>query len=196
METLLSADEKVFFWINGRVGAFPPFDRAMEWVVSDYLVPVGFVLTLLALWFASDDRARRLRYQVGIFAALGAMGFSSLAVFIINGAYFRPRPFVDNEVSLLFYQPTDSSFPANAMAATFGIAFGIWGVNRRVGSALIAVATLFAFSRVYAGVHYPLDTIAAAMIALVIAFLVYKLRDLLGPIPGWVVRMVRVLVLA
>ena len=82
------------------------------------------------------------------------------------------------------------------MAATFGIAFGIWGVNRRVGTALIAVATLFAFSRVYAGVHYPLDTIAAAMIALVITFLVYRLRDLLGPIPRWVVQMVRVLVLA
>ncbi len=196
MERLLSADEKVFLWINGPVGTFPPFDRAMEWVVSDYLVPVAFVLTLLALWFASDDRARRLRHQVGIFAALGSMGFSSLAVFIINGAYFRPRPFVDNEVSLLFYQPTDSSFPANAMAATFGIAFGIWGVNRRVGTALIAVATLFAFSRVYAGVHYPLDTIAAAMIALVITFLVYRLRDLLGPIPRWVVQMVRVLVLA
>ena len=196
METLLAADEKVFLWINGRVGTFPPFDRAMEWVVSDYLVPVAFVMTLLALWFGSGDRARRLGHQIGIFAAFGSMGFSSLAVFIINGAYFRPRPFVDNDVSLLFYQPTDSSFPANAMAATFGIAFGIWGVNRRVGSALIAVATLFAFSRVYAGVHYPLDTVAAAMIALVITFLVYKLRDLLGPIPRWVVQMIRVLVLA
>ena len=83
-------------------------------------------------------------------------------MFILNMFYFRPRPFVELDVNLLFYQPTDSSFPANSAAAAFGIAFGIWGVNRRLGWFAIAVAGLYGLARVYVGVHYPLDILAGA----------------------------------
>ena len=121
---------------------------------------------------------------------------SSLAVYIINWQYFRPRPFVDHDVTLLFYQPTDSSFPANSMAATFGIAAAVWGVNRRIGTVLLIAATLYGFARVYAGVHYPLDIVAGALIAVVITFLVFKLKDLLEPLPTWVIKAARVLCLA
>ena len=190
------ADENVFLWINGWVGTLPLLDNIMEWVVSDYLVPVLLMLTLLGLWFSGGDQATRRRHQIGVFVALSAMGFSSLAVHIVNTAYFRPRPFVDLDVSLLFYQPTDSSFPANAIAATVAIATAVWGVNRKVGWALYAVTGIYAFSRVYAGVHYPLDVIAAALIGIVITFLVFKLRDLLEPIPTLVIKAARIFCLA
>ena len=48
------SDKVVFLWINGWVGKFPLFDAAMEWVVSDYMVPALLALTLLGLWFAGD----------------------------------------------------------------------------------------------------------------------------------------------
>ena len=190
------ADEAVFLWINGWVGSYPAFDRVMGWAVSDYLIPVSLVLALTALWFAGSTREVRLRHQVGVFVALSSMGFASLGVFIVNALYFRPRPFVDHDVSLLFYQPTDSSFPANSAAAAFGIAAGVWGVNRTVGTALLAVAALFGIARVYAGVHYPLDIAAGAAIGAVVAFLVSKLRDLLEPIPTMVIKAARILCLA
>ena len=190
------ADEKVFLWINGLVGKFTLLDEAVKWVVSDYMVPVGLALALVGMWFIGKDQLTRQKHQIGVFVALSSMGFSSLGVFIVNAVYFRPRPFADHDVSLLFYEPTDSSFPANAVAVTFGIAIGVWGVNRRLGTALIVAASLYGFARVYAGVHYPLDIVAGAAIAVVVTFLVFKLRDLLHPIPTWVIKAGRILCVA
>ena len=190
------ADEVVFLWINGWVGTLPLLDRAVEWVVSDYFVPVSLLLALIGLWFVGDDSAVRLKHQIGVMVALGSMGLASWAVFIINGVYFRPRPFADHEVSLLFYQPTDSSFPANAAAATFGIAAAVWAVNRRLGAAMLVAAALYALARVYAGVHYPLDVITAAMIGAAAAFLVHQLRHLLEPLPTMVIKAARIFCLA
>ncbi len=193
---MAEADAKLFLWINSWVGRFPVFDQAMEWIVSDYLIPVSFALVLLCLWFTGSDKLERQRHQIGVFVALSSMGFASLAVFIINALYFRPRPFAEHEVSLLFYKPTDSSFPANSMAATFAIAAAVFGVNRRVGAVMYIVAAIYAFSRVYAGVHYPLDVTAGALIGIVVAWLVFKLRDLLEPLPTLVIKAFRIICLA
>ena len=189
-------DEEVFLWINGWVGTFPAFDRLVRWAVSDYRVPVCLILTLLALWFVGKDRETRQRYQIGVLTTLIAMGLTSWAVFLINGAYARARPFVDHEVSLLFYEPTDPSLPAQTAAAAFAIAAGVWGFNRRLGVALFLVAAFYGFTRVYAGVHYPLDIAAGAGLGIVIAFLVTKLMNLARPILVVFIRVVRVFVLA
>jgi undecaprenyl-diphosphatase len=190
------ADEVVFLWLNGWVGRSALFDGIVGWVVSDYLVPAGMALTLLGLWFVGVDGAARMKHQVGVFAALTAMGLASWVVFISNDLYFRPRPFIDHDVSLLFYQPTDSSFPSNPAAASFAIAAAVWGVNRRVGAVLLFGAGAYSFARVYAGVHYPVDVLAAALIGIVVAYLVLKLRDLLEPLPTMVIKAARILCLA
>ena len=190
------ADEQVFLWINGLVGRFAPLDRVVEWIASDYLVPVSLALTLIGMWFMGRDRLERQRHQIGVFAALTAMGLSSLAVFIVNVFYFRDRPFVDHDVALLFYRPTDSSFPSNVVAATFGIGAAVWVVNRRLGTAVLVGAAVLGVSRVYAGVHYPLDVLAGAAIGVVVAFLTLGLRELLMPILVWVLRAARALCLA
>ncbi len=193
---MAKADETVFLWLNGLVGKLPFFDRIMELVVSDYLVPVSLALALVGMWFAGGDKLTRQRYQIGVFVALSAMALASLAVFTINAAYFRPRPFVDHEVTRLFYAPTDSSFPSNPAAAAFAIAAAMWAVNRRLGSLLLTAAALYGFARVYAGVHYPLDIVAGALIAIVVTFLTSKIRDLLGPILTWVIKVGRIFCVA
>ncbi len=193
---MANPDETLFLAINGFVGALPILDRVARWVVSDYLVPVGLALMLIVVWFMKEDRDERAKHQIGVLVALGSMSLSSLVVFILNIYYFRPRPFEDLDVNLLFYQPTDSSFPSNAVAAVSGIAFGIWGVNRAVGWMAISAAGLYGLARVYAGVHYPLDVIAGAAIAIPSAFIIFKLRDLLMPLPLWLIKFARILRLA
>ena len=165
-------------------------------MVSDYLIPVSLGLALIGLWFVEGDRATRQRHQIGVFVALSAMAASSLAVSVVNSLYFRPRPFVDHDVTLLFYQPTDSSFPANAMAAVVGLAAGVWGVNRKLGTVLLIGVGLYGFARVNAGVHYPTDIVAGALIGCVMAFVMFQVRDLLEPLPTWVIKAARIICLA
>ncbi|MDP6453648.1 MAG: phosphatase PAP2 family protein [SAR202 cluster bacterium] len=190
------ADERLFLWLNGFVGTIPALDRVVTWLVSDYLIPVSMALALMMLWFTETDRKLRERQQIGVFVALTAMALSSLVVFIINDMYIRPRPFETLDVTLLFYRPTDPSFPSNAAAAAFGIAFAIWGVNRRIGYMFIAAAAVYSFSRVYAGVHYPLDIVASALIAAPVTWLTFQGRNLLMPILKLVMKAARILCLA
>ena len=195
---MATADENLFLWINGIAGNFSPLDNVVRWIASDYLVPVAMALTLVALWFTGQNERARMRHQIGLFVALASMGLSSLSVFIINAVYFRPRPFDTPglDVELLFYRPTDSSFPSNSAAAAVAIATAVWAVNRPVGVFLIAAAALYGFGRVYVGVHYPLDIAAGAAIGVVVTCLTLGLKNLLQPLPTWVVKAARILCLA
>ena len=170
----------------------------MRWIASDYLVPVTLALTLVALWFIGRDGRTRMRHQIGMFVALASMGLSSLSVFIVNIFYSRPRPFdaLGLDETLLFYRPTDSSFPSHSAAAAVAVAAAVWTVNRPVGASLIALAALYGFARVYVGVHYPLDIAAGAAIGIVVTCLTLGLKNLLQPLPTWVVKAARILCLA
>ena len=194
---LADADKALFLWINALVGRLPAVDAAMGWVASDYLVPVSMGLVLVSLWFIGRDTTERMRYQIGMFTALTAMALSSLVVFICNAIFFRPRPFDGLDgVNLLFYQPTDSSFPSNSAAAAFAIAAAVWCVNRRIGTVLFVAAAVYGFSRVYVGVHYPADILGGAVIALVITVLTLRLRDLMMPMLVAVIKAARLFAVA
>ena len=193
---MAKADEQLFLWLNSGVGKAPLFDQLVRYLVSDYLVPVAALMVLLGLWFAGNSATERIRIQIGIFVALVAMALSSLAVFIVNAFYSRPRPYVVHDVELLFYQPTDSSFPSNPIAVTFAIAVGVWFINRRLGIALMAVIAAYAFARVYSGVHYPLDVAASMAIGTVVAVAVLVAERLVRPILKAAIRLARLFCLA
>ena len=193
---LLDIDESILLWVNRWTGTAVWLDSVIELLVSDYMVAVSMALVLVGLWFTGKDAGERNRHQEGILAALAAMALSSWSVYAINGVYQRPRPFVDNDIAVLFYYPTDPSFPSNSAAATFALAAAVWVVNRKVGTVMLAAAVALGFSRVYAGVHYPLDVLAGCGIGVVIALLVHRLRALLEPLPSLALRAARVLCLA
>ena len=194
---MADADKALFAWINALAGRAPALDTAMGWIASDYIAPVCFGLALVAMWFIGRDAPERMRYQIGMFTALTAMALSSLVVLISNALFFRPRPFDGMEdVTVLFYLPTDSSFPSNSAAAAFSIAAAVWCVNRRIGTAMFAAAAVYGFSRVFVGVHYPSDIMGGIIIALVITALTLRLRDLLRPALVAVIKAARLLAIA
>ena len=160
------------------------------------MVPVTFALTLTSIWFVQTDGAIRMKNQINIFVALSAMGLSSWVVAINNALYFRPGPFINSEVSLLFYKPTDSSFPANTTAVTFAIATAIWMIDKRIGMATYLIAGLYGFARIYSGVHYPLDILGGALVGIIVTLLTLKLKDLLEPLPTFLIKLGRIICLA
>ena len=134
----------------------------------------------------------RVANQWGFLYATVGAGFANLVIRLSNQQLDRPRPFVTLEdVEVLFYRPTDPSFPANAAAFGFAMAAGVWLVNRRLGMVVGVGAMLFAGARVYAGMHYPLDIVSGALLGIVTTWVFSKALHLISPVVLWSMRLLR-----
>lgn len=192
-----SIDKAVFLWIYHLSGHIPFFDGLMKLITNDIFMPIVIFLILIAIWFAGRDTKARAVHQHAVICALLSMGISNIIVKGCNILYDRPRPYdVLPNVLPLFHPSDDPSFPSNMAAVFFAVAMGIWIYNRKLGYWLLGPAILVSFSRIYVGIHYPLDIAGAfltALIATVIAFLIVKFSE---PIPTKFIRLMRKIYLA
>ena len=196
MDTLQNIDSEVVLWLNQWAGRYAALDGAQKLIVSDYFIPVCMSLCLFAMWFVGREDGSRDAHQRAVLTALIAVGFANLVVLILNQYYVRDRPFDEHELTILFYQPTDSSFPANPAAAAFAMASGMWQGSRRVGAFLYCLAALWGLSRIFAGVFYPSDVVAGAFIGIVMSYIIALGLRLIEPLPTVVLRAARTLHLA
>jgi len=120
---LFEVDKQIFLWINGLAGRSAVADYIIQGIANDYFVIVSFCLGLLAIWFGSTSK----EMQKAVIAAAISIGLASLLVVLSNHFYFRPRPFTELPTNLLFYKPSDSSFPSNLATILMAISIPISG---------------------------------------------------------------------
>lgn len=195
---MMHADETVFFWINSLAGRVAWIDNVIRILSCDVFITVLFIIALIAIWFAGSDIETRERNQRGVLCGLASMGIANLIIFILNAVLQdRPRPFeaFPDKVHLIFYPPTDPSFPSNSAAAAFALAIGVWIYNRKFGYILLIPASILAFGRVYMGVHYPLDIIGGFAVAIVATGIIFIVIKLGGPVIDFVLKLLRKLYL-
>lgn len=196
---MIHADQTVFFWINSLAGHVAWIDDVVRILSCDLFLPVVTIVALVAVWFSGRNMADRSRNQYGVMCSLASMGIANLLVFIFNAILpDRLRPFeaFPDKVHLIFYQPSDPSFPSNAAAASFAFAIGMWVYNRKLGYILSIPALIISFGRIYMGVHYPLDILGGFAIAILATGIVAAVLNLGRPILNWFLKQMRKVYLA
>ncbi|PWB16440.1 undecaprenyl-diphosphatase [Acinetobacter sp. AM] len=157
--TLSELNLSLFSWINVSPEASNASINFAIFIANDLL----YCMVALFAWFWL-----RGDYQIKK-QILKAFIFTSIVIFIsqcISHIYYHPRPFVMDVGRTLIYHSPNGSFPSDHMLIFSSIAFSyFFSTYRKLGIFLIMLAWLVAWSRIYVGVHFPLDMLGAFVLA-------------------------------
>lgn len=171
MEWLREIDTKLLLWINkdlssGALDSFFPWftDLHKNFFVYALILPL---LIGAVIWFY------RKRGAIVIAGLVMTVGFDDfICGKIIKPFFSRPRPNY-TELNIIQRAPEYGgfSFPSNHSANMFCLATFLAFFFPRASVLFFIIAVLVAFSRVYVGVHYPLDVAGGALIGFAIGFI-------------------------
>ena len=153
------------------------FARATPWAhtaLGAYALWGGLVLLAALLaggWLLARTRpdAPR-RCAVALLAGASTVVAVVLNSQVLSPAVARPRPYVAHPHALVILaRSADFSFPSDHAIIAGAFAAGLLLLNRALGAVAAVAAVLLAFSRVYAGMHYPGDVLAGLLAGAAIA---------------------------
>lgn len=80
----------------------------------------------------------------------------------------RPRPCqIDQAFQLLVNRPGSSSFPSTHSGFAFGAATAVFMKYKKEGTALLILAALSAYSRMYLFLHFPTDVLTGVVLGII-----------------------------
>lgn len=152
---------QLFYLINATPASPEWTIDFATFLAKDLISIVPALAAILWLWGPrSQVKAQR---QLVIKVAM-ALGVSVLVSYILGHVFPHDRPFVDHVGYTFLHHAPDDSFPSDhgTVIFTFALAFLFWH-RLWSGALLMAIAAAIAWSRVYLGVHWPLDMVGGLL---------------------------------
>ena len=197
LERLIQIDTEILLAINCW---HAPWADTVMWIISEKTtwIPLYLLLVGLLVWRHHKPARTRVKWLqkvpaclvliVAIGLAVGAADF--IASGILKDLVARPRPTRVPELEGVLHLVNDyrsgqygfvSSHAANTMACA--LLFSMIWRNKIVTAGLMLWVAMNCYSRMYLGVHYPLDIIGGLLVGALVAIGVYYLLRYLFPFP-------------
>ena len=165
-------DHALFSLLNDLAGRSALFDALVVFCADWLQYPL--IAALLVLLWRRRESVREKIHTLGEWIA--AVVLSRLIITTaIRLFYHRPRPFVAFRLHPLVFDGS-WSFPSGHAALFFALAASVYFSNKKWGQWLYAAAVIICASRVIAGVHYPSDILGGAIVGIVSAYLIHRVR--------------------
>ena len=162
----------LFHMINQYAGLNPLVDTFA--ILAAQYMPLIFVMVLIWLWIKKGTTTKNI-VLYSIYTAI----FGLIINYIIGQFYFHPRPFMIPVGTTLFHYPAETSFPSDHTTFMLSIALMIsyFKETRKIGAILAILGLIGGFSRVFAGVHFPLDITGSIGVSIIASLTIYYLKD-------------------
>lgn len=158
-EWLSQFDTTLFFFIN----------KGMENKVLDLLMPFItskayiIVIPFLVLFFVKEKKKAFIIIALSFISVLFSDGLSNLLKHLIGRA--RPCNTLEG-VHLLVGCTSSFSMPSNHASNAIAFAIPFFLSRNRLRHLFLSLSLLICFSRVYVGVHYPLDVLVGLVVGI------------------------------
>lgn len=158
---MMAWNRDVFLLINAPAAPDPLVVLTATFLANDAVFLVMALLVGLWVWGRPEARAGLLSVVLATAAALGVNQ-------LLGMLWFEPRPFMAGIGRTLLAHAPDNSFPSDHGTFLWSVGFGLiaTAASRRWGAAVALVGVAVAWARVYLGVHFPVDMVAAAVVGL------------------------------
>jgi undecaprenyl-diphosphatase len=148
-------------------------------VIAQYSNPWGIILAGIALVIIlithKDWKGKKfIQWTREVFIVGISVASAYLVTLILKILVHAPRPFValPNIHPLVIETPYDS-FPSGHATVFFALAVAMVMYDKKWGIVFFIIAILVSLSRVIAGVHFPIDILAGAIIGSFVGYFVH-----------------------
>lgn len=141
------------------------------WIGAEPLIYVMILLILiLGIKGGSDDKKAFL-------ITILALTIAVLLIKAIHLFYFEPRPFVTYNFTPMVNETSDASFPSRHTTVAAVTAFSYLFFKSKWSLFLLPAALWIGVSRVYVGVHYPLDILGGFLVGAISLIFALRLKE-------------------
>jgi undecaprenyl-diphosphatase len=176
IQTIIDLDKQLFLWLNSFHTAWLDdvmlfFSNSKVWIPLYIWIVIGLLRTF--------GIRTGLRYTLLILAAIGLSDY--LTSGIMKPYFQRLRPCHDflNEMNLVGNCGGKYGFASSHAANSFALFFSVYKIFDKKSFTiflLLAWAIIVSYSRIYLGVHFPLDVFVGAFFGIIISTLIFGIN--------------------
>lgn len=171
MYYLTLVNNSLFFLIYNLHGKLEILDQLMIFGAKDLIFIIFFLSIILAIF-------KGTREKKALLIAILAIIMGEVLLFLIHLFFIEPRPFVTFNLTPLIGHIPDASFPSEHTTIMSVIAFS-YLLYKSKFSWLFLIAMLWVgFSRIYVGIHYPLDILGGIVLGFISVYLIWIFKKL------------------